>query len=87
MCIKVQEENESVIQKLQLPRRKIPRPDGFTHEFDQTFEEELTEVLYQLLENQRSMSRLPDTASPAREFKPTLAKDVLENRAFPGVQQ
>ena len=41
---------ELVIEKLKLPAKKIPRPGGFTGEFNQMFKEELTAILHQLFQ-------------------------------------
>ena len=68
-------EIEAVIKKL--PTNKIPRLDGFTGEFYQTFSEELTPFLLKLFHNIQKEDRFPNSVYKANIILiPKLGKDT-----------
>ena len=74
-------EIENVIKNL--PTNKSPRPDGFIHEFYQTFREELTPILLKLFQNIAEGGTLTNTFYEATiTLIPQTDKDVTKKENY-----
>ena len=66
-----------------LPTSKIPGPDRFTSEFDQTFREELTPILLKLFQNIAEVGTLPNSFCEATiTLIPKPDKDVTKKENY-----